>query len=143
KVMKLVGRTDADRKVADEAFQRAIQFDVRERNYGAYFYRALALMDQRNPALNPEIAKALQAYMMASMRFASEEASMSNALPANLDDLYDYLTEAGDVKWRPIVPDDLKNSLMKVSTDTQRPQSPLRQQPVAAPAPASAPAPKK
>jgi hypothetical protein len=143
KVMKLVGRTDADRKVADEAFQRAIQFDVRERNYGAYFYRALALMDQRNPALNAEIAKALQAYMMASMRFASEEASFANALPANLDDLYDYLTEAGDVKWRPIVPDDLKGSLMKVSTDTQRPESPLRQQPVVTPRTTSAPAPKK
>ena len=63
------------KKRADEAFQRAIQFDLRERNYGAHFYRALALIDQKNPALNPEIAKALQDYLMASMRFASEEAA--------------------------------------------------------------------
>ena len=48
KVMKLVGRTDEDRKLADEAFQKAIQFDHRERNYGAHFYRALALIDQKN-----------------------------------------------------------------------------------------------
>jgi predicted Zn-dependent protease len=145
KVMKLVGRTAEDRKMADEAFQRAIQFDVRERNYGAYFYRALSLMDQRNPALNPEIAKALQAYLMASMRFASEEASVANALPANLDDLYDYLTEAGDLKWRPIVPDDLKGALMKVGTDTQKTDSPLQKAAPASAAPrqTSAPAPKK
>jgi hypothetical protein len=125
KVMKLVGRTDADRKIADAAFQKAIQLDSRERNYGAHFYRALALIDQKNPTLNPEIAKELQAYMMASMRFASEEAAMANALPANLDDLYDYLTEAGDVKWRVIVPDAMKPVLTQVGTETQKPESPV------------------
>lgn len=126
KVMKLVGRTDEDRKAADEAFQKAIQFDYRERNYGAHFYRALAMIDQKNPGLNPEIAKALQAYMMASVRFASDEASLANALPANLDDLYDYLTEAGEVKWRPIVPDEMKPVLAKAATDAQKTESPLR-----------------
>ena len=40
----------------------------------------------RNPALNQEIAKALQQYLMASMRFVSEEANFANALPPNLDD---------------------------------------------------------
>lgn len=125
KVMKLVGRTDDDRKLADEAFQKAIQFDHRERNYGAHFYRALALIDQKNAGLNTEIAKELQAYLMASMRFASEEASLANALPGNLDDLYDYLTEVGDVKWRPIVPDSMKPAMMQVGTETQRPESPL------------------
>jgi hypothetical protein len=131
KVMKLVGRTDDDRKAADEAFQRAIQFDYRERNYGAHFYRALALIDQKNPGLNPEIAKALQAYMMSSIRFASDEASLANALPANLDDLYDYLTEAGEVKWRPIAPDDLKPALVKAGTEAQKTESPLKKNVVA------------
>jgi tetratricopeptide (TPR) repeat protein len=105
KVLKLIGRTEEDRKLADEAFQRALQFDHRERNYGAHFYRALALIDRKDASLNSEIAKELQAYLMASIRFASEEASFANALPANIDDMYDYLTEVGDVKWRPIVPD--------------------------------------
>lgn len=125
KVMKLVGRTDEDRKLADEAFQRAIQFDHRERNYGAHFYRALTLIDQRNPTLNSEIAKELQAYLMASIRFASDEASAANALPANIDDLYDYLTEVGEVKWRPVVPDALKPVLAQAGTQAQRPESPL------------------
>jgi Peptidase family M48 len=135
KVMKLVGRTDEDRKAADEAFQRAIQFDHRERNYGAYFYRALAMIDQKNPSLNPEIAKALQSYMMASVRFASDEASLANALPANLDDLYDYLAEAGEVKWRPVAPDDLKQVLMKAGTDLQKTDSPLKKVAMPVPAP--------
>lgn len=130
KVMKLVGRTDADRKLADEAFQRAIQFDHRERNYGAHFYRALALLEQRDTGVNAEIAKELQAYLMASIRFASEEASIANALPANIDDMYDYLTEVGDLKWRPIVPDALRPALTQVGTQTQRPESPLTKMPV-------------
>jgi len=134
KVVKLVGRTPEERKLADDAFQKAIQFDVRERNYGAYFYRALSLMDQRNPALNAEIAKSLQAYLMASMKFASEEAYLANALPPNLDDLYDFLTEAGDVKWRPIVPDDMKAALLKASTDTQKVDSPIKPASTATPA---------
>jgi predicted Zn-dependent protease len=143
KVMKLVGRTPEERKVADEAFQRAIQFDVRERNYGAHFYRALSLMDQRNPSLNPEIAKSLQAYLMASMKFTSEEGYLANALPPNLDDLYDYLTEAGEVRWRPIVPDDMKAALMKASTDAQKVDSPLKPAAAAVPRPTAATAPAK
>jgi predicted Zn-dependent protease len=126
KVLKLIGRTEEDRKLADEAFQRALQFDHRERNYGAHFYRALALIDRKDASLNSEIAKELQAYLMASIRFASEEASFANALPANIDDMYDYLTEVGDVKWRPIVPDPLKPVLTQVGTDAQRPESPLK-----------------
>jgi tetratricopeptide (TPR) repeat protein len=126
KVMKLVGRTDEDRKAADEAFQRAIDFDHRERNYGAHFYRALALINQKNASLNPEIAKELQAYMMASIRFASEEAAHANALPANLDDMFDYLAEAGDITWRPSVPDALKGSLVNAATETQKTDSPIR-----------------
>ena len=146
KVMKLVGRTDEDRKLADDAFQKAIQFDHRERNYGAHFYRALALIDQNNARLNPEIAKSLQQYLMASIRFASEEAELANALPANLDDLYDYLAEVGDVTWRPTVPDAVRSAVKQVSTETQKPESPLnRAQPASAPAgkPAAAPATKR
>jgi hypothetical protein len=124
KVMKLVGRTDEDRKLADEAFQRAIQFDHRERNYGAHFYRALALIDQKNASLNNEIAKELQSYLIASMRFSSEEANLANTLPANIDDMYDYLTEVGDLKWRPIIPDAMKPGLLQVGTQQQKPDAP-------------------
>ncbi len=133
KVMKLVGRTDEDRKAADDAFQRAIDFDYRERNYGAHFYRALALINQKNPSLNPEIAKELQAYFISSIKFASEEGAHSNALPANLDDMFDYLTEAGEVNWRPVVPDALKGAMTTAATQSQKPESPLKTTPGARP----------
>ena len=129
KVMKLVGRTEEDRRVADEAFQRAIAFDHRERNYGAHFYRALALMNQKNASLNPEINKELQEYVNATMRFRSEEAEHANALPANIDDLYDYMAEAGEVNWRPVIPDSLKGVMTNVAIQNQKPESPLKTTP--------------
>jgi hypothetical protein len=115
KVMKLVGRTEDDKKRADEAFALALKYDLRERNYGAHFYRALAKIDQKNTVLNPEIAKHLQDYVIASIRFASEEAALANALPANLDDMYDYMAEAGDVTWQPIIPDSLRIALSELA----------------------------
>ena len=37
----------------------------------------------------------------------------------------DYLAEAGDVKWRPIVPDAMKPVLTQVGTEKAKPESPL------------------
>src|SRR5688572_21452690 len=79
---------------------------------------------------------------MASIKFASEEAELANTLPANLDDLYDYLTEAGEVSWRPVVPDSSKGAVKQVSTEAQKPESPLNKVPPASAAPVKA-APKK
>jgi hypothetical protein len=127
KVMKLVGRTEADHKRADEAFATALKYDHRQRNYGAHFYRALAMIDQKNKDLNPEIASALQNYVDASIRFASEEAALANALPANLDDMYDYMAEAGDITWRPtIIPESLKPGLVEKATIKHKPDAPPR-----------------
>jgi hypothetical protein len=50
---------------------------------------------------------------------------MANALPANLDDMYDYLTEVGDVTFHVTVPDALKPALTQASTQTQKTESPL------------------
>jgi hypothetical protein len=115
KVLKLVGRTEEDRKRADAAFEAALKYDHRERNSGAHFYRALAMIDQKNEALNPEIARELQYYVIKSMKFNSEEAALANALPANLDDMYDYMAEAGDVTWQPIIPDSLRIALSELA----------------------------
>ncbi len=37
----------------------------------------------------------------------------------------DYLTEVGDLKWRPIVPDAMKPVLTQVGTQQAKPESPL------------------
>ena len=59
-------------------------------------------------------------------------------MPANLDDLYDFLTEVGELRWQPIVPDELKPLLMKAGTDIQKTESPLKKV-AASEAPASKP----
>ena len=65
--------------------------------------------------------------MMASIRFSSEEAAHANALPANLDDMFDYLAEAGEITWRPVVPDALKGRHdERRRSETQKPESPLQ-----------------
>ena len=79
---------------------------------------------------------------MASIKFASEEAELANTLPANLDDMYDYLTEVGEISWRPVVPDSIKGAVKQVSTEQQKPESPLNKVPPASATPAKAP-PKK
>ena len=90
-------------------------------------------MNQKNANLNPEIAKELQDYVMASIRFRSEEAAHANALPANIDDMYDYLTEVGDVNWRPVIPDALKGAMTNVGIQNQKPESPLKTMPTTKP----------
>ena len=81
-------------------------------------------MNQKNANLNHEIAKELQDYVMASIRFQSEETAHANALPANIDDMYDYLTEVGDA---------LKGAITNVGIQNQKPESPLRTTPTSKP----------
>ena len=106
KVLKLVGRTAEDNKQADQEFTKVIQTDQRNRFYGAHLYRALFLMNAKNPAQNnPQIVQSLQSYLNAYLGYTSEEAVVAGYLPANLDDLYDYMSQAGEVNWSPKIPE--------------------------------------
>ena len=105
KVLKLVGRSDEDKKLAETEFLKAAQTDTRSRFYGAHLYNALFLMNQKNPANNPKIVEELQTYLNSYLGYVSEETILAGYLPANLDDLYDYLEQAGEVKWTPKIPD--------------------------------------
>ena len=104
KVLKLVGRSEEDKKMADQEFIKAIQNDRRSRFYGAHLYRALYLINAKDPSQNAQIADSLQKYLNAYLGYTSEEAVISAYLPANIDDLYDYLAQAGEVNWTPQVP---------------------------------------
>jgi len=62
-----------------------------------------------SPKTSPVIVEDVQNYLkQRSQILPAPRDLFIDALPANLDDLYDYLAETGEVKWRPIVPDDLK-----------------------------------
>ena len=46
---------------------------------------------------------------------------------------YDYLTEVGDVNWRPVIPDALKGAMTNVGIQNQKPESPLKTTPTTKP----------
>lgn len=104
KVLKLVGRSQEDVKRADEEFQAAIRHDTRNRFYGAHFYRALHLMSMKDPSRNDEIVRSLQAYLNGHQTYTAHERTTDLLLPANVDDMYEYLSQSGEVNWKPSLP---------------------------------------
>lgn len=118
KVMKLVGRTEEDKRLAEAEFQKASATDMRSRYYGAYLYHALFLMNQKDPSLNPQIVDALQKYLNSYLGLTSEEAILAGYLPANLDDLYDYMEQAGEVNWHPQIPASTKSRLAAFTNES-------------------------
>lgn len=110
KVLKLVGRTPEDMERADQEFQLAEKYDLRGSYYGAYLYRALHLMNLKaqsrlqgagaDDSRDEEIVNALQNYITAHARSVAEERFWNTFLPANLDSMYDYLKQSGEIKWK-------------------------------------------
>ena len=118
KVIKLVGRTEEDKKLAESEFIKAATTDKRSRYYGAHLYHALFLMNQKDPSLNPQIVEELQSYLNSYLGYTSEEAILAGYLPANLDDLYDYMEQAGEVKWNPKIPAGTATRLAAFANDS-------------------------
>jgi predicted Zn-dependent protease len=118
KVLKLVGRSEEDKKLAENEFLKAASTDTRSRYYGAHFYHALFLMNQKDPSLNPKVVEELQNYLNAYLGYTSEETILAGYLPANLDDLYDYMEQAGEVKWNPKIPADTAARLAAFAAGT-------------------------
>jgi hypothetical protein len=118
KVLKLVGRTEEDKKLAQVEFDNAAKLDSRSRYFGAHLYNALFLMNQKNSANNPKIVDSLQKYLNAYLGATSEETILAGYLPANLDDLYDYMEQAGEVKWTPKIPQGTVTRLAEFTRET-------------------------
>jgi predicted Zn-dependent protease len=105
KVLKLVGRTPEEKKLADECFIKAAKLDVRGRNFGAHLHRALAMMDDKSEANKKLILEELQAYVNTYLKFAVNNARGARLLPPNLDTVYEYMSVLGDNEWAPTLPD--------------------------------------
>jgi hypothetical protein len=118
KVLKLVGRTEEDKKLAENEFLKAASTDTRSRYYGAHLYHALFLINQKDPSLNPKIVEELQSYLNFHLGYTSEEAIVAGYLPANLDDLYDYMEQAGEVHWTPTIPAGTARRLAAFANDS-------------------------
>ena len=94
KTIALTARTEEDRRQASTHFLKAIQYDEGRGAYAdPHLEHAIFLISQANPALQPDIDKELQTYVLL---FQREHAGQ---LPQNMHIIYDYLTLAGDSTW--------------------------------------------
>jgi hypothetical protein len=104
KVLKLVGRTDADAKLAEDEFARAEKYDAQQQNYGSHLHLALMLAREKNPD-KQQIVRELDSYVTNFAKWKIEHAALQN-FPPNLDSIYQYMALFGDPNWRPKPPDE-------------------------------------
>lgn len=93
KILKLTARTSQEKLRALGEFATAIQLDKRRVIAEPYLYRALSMIDARDSGQMPEIVGALKEYVAIYQR------EHSGALPPNMEVIYDYMQEAGEVGW--------------------------------------------
>jgi predicted Zn-dependent protease len=103
KVLKLVGRTDEDQKLAREEFFKAAKFDNRNQNFGSHLHLALMMVREAG-ADQKQIAGEMDNYVTDYAKWAIENRAL-RAFPPNLDSIYEYMTLYGDPGWRPKPPD--------------------------------------
>jgi hypothetical protein len=104
KVLKLVGRTDQDAKLAQDEFVKAEKLDFQQQNYGSHLHLALMLARDKNPD-KQQIVRELDSYVTNYARWRVEHGALQN-FPPNLDSIYQYMTLFGDPNWRPKPPDE-------------------------------------
>lgn len=95
KILKLTARTLGEKQRALEEFALSIQFDKRKVLAEPYLYRALALVDTRESQTR-EIIDNLKEYVLLYQR------QHGGSLPSNIDLIYDYMQDAGEMSWTAI-----------------------------------------
>ena len=93
KVLKLTARKPAEKSRALAEFVRAIELDKRHMLPEARLHRALALIDNKDGSQMNEIVANLKEYVALYQR------EHGGALPPNMDVIYDYMQEAGEMTW--------------------------------------------
>ena len=93
KVLKLTARTPAEKSRALAEFASAIELDKRRVIPEAFLQRALTLVASRDPAQTREIVGDLKDYVTLYQR------QNGGQLPPNMDVIYDYMQEAGELNW--------------------------------------------
>ncbi len=93
KILKLTARTSQEKLRALGEFAQAIQLDRRKVIAEPYLYRALSMIDAKDPNQMQEIVTALKDYV------AIYQHEHSGGLPPNMEVIYDYMQEAGETSW--------------------------------------------
>ncbi|MCG3161126.1 MAG: Beta-barrel assembly-enhancing protease [Acidobacteria bacterium] len=93
KVLKLTARTTTEKQRALFEFVKAIELDKRRVLAEPHLYRSLAMIETKDPAREREIVSSLQDYVAIYQR------EHGGNLPPNMDVIYDYLQEVGEMTW--------------------------------------------
>lgn len=93
KVLKLTARTAAEKSRALAEFRTAIDLDARRVLPEARLHRALAMIENKDPAQLRDIVASLKEYVMLYQR------EHGGSLPPNMEIIYDYMQEAGEMAW--------------------------------------------
>jgi len=135
KVLHLTGRTDDERRMADDAFAMAIQHDKRDLYFGAHLHRALLQMNSAgDEAARQRVIQELQEYVKSYVRFAEFNVLGASLLPPNLETVYDYLITLGVEDWKPSLPERTANlvAASAPAAPQQAPAAPAVSEPAAA-----------
>jgi hypothetical protein len=107
KVLETIGRTPEDRKLSEQSFIKAAQFDKQQENFGAHLHRALMIMADDNSGNSSnanQLKSELDTYVTDYVRYQIEY-SKSLLLPPNIDTIADYMRLYGASDWQPKMPE--------------------------------------
>lgn len=93
KVLKLTARTTAEKTRALREFVVAIEQDKRRVLPESHLYRALSMIETKDAGQMRDIVNSLKEYVGLYQR------EHSGALPPNMDVIYDYMQDAGEMTW--------------------------------------------
>ncbi|MDT5059996.1 MAG: hypothetical protein QOH63_455 [Acidobacteriota bacterium] len=93
KVLKLTARNSTEKSRALGEFVRAIDLDKRRVLPESHLYRALSMIEAKDPNQMRDIVNSLKEYVSLYQR------EHSGTLPPNMDVIYDYMQEAGELTW--------------------------------------------
>jgi len=127
KVLKLTARNATEKSRAMAEFVRAIELDKRMVLPESHLHRALAMIESKDPSQTTEIVSSLQRFVSIYQR------EHGGALPPNMDVIYDYMQEAGEMVWaaRPATNVSTKNiePITTAAGGGSRPTEPQADQP--------------
>ncbi|HJU55454.1 MAG TPA: M48 family metalloprotease [Pyrinomonadaceae bacterium] len=93
KVLKLTARTTSEKTRALNEFVIAIGMDKRRVLPESHLYRALSMIETKDSGQMQDIVNSLKEYVSLYQR------EHSGTLPPNMDVIYDYMQEAGELTW--------------------------------------------
>jgi predicted Zn-dependent protease len=123
KTLETVGRTPDDRKMAQQAFIKAAQFDRQQENFGSHLHQALMYLEDENTQNNSQLTKELDTYVTDYATYQLEY-SKSLLLPPNINTISEYMRLYGAADWQPNLPAEASTVRLTEAVLPRNPETP-------------------